>query len=192
MTSENYRDLADDVASIMIDEAQIQARVSELAAEIEADYLDEEDLLLICVLKGGYVFLADLSRSLSRPHQLDFMGISSYGKGTKSSGAVQIIMDLKAPITDRNVLIVEDIIDSGRTLEYMRQNLLARGPASLRICALLSKPSRREIDVPVNYTGFEIPDEFVVGYGLDFAEEYRNLPYIAVLKPAVFEYIFDE
>ncbi|MFN2161652.1 MAG: hypoxanthine phosphoribosyltransferase [Candidatus Promineifilaceae bacterium] len=192
MTSENYRDLADDVASIMIDEAQIQARVSELAAEIEADYLDEEDLLLICVLKGGYVFLADLSRSLNRPHQLDFMGISSYGKGTKSSGAVQIIMDLKAPITDRNVLIVEDIIDSGRTLEYMRQNLLARGPASLRICALLSKPSRREIDVPVNYTGFEIPDEFVVGYGLDFAEEYRNLPYIAVLKPAVFEYIFDE
>lgn len=192
MTSENYRDLADDVASIMIDEAQIQARVSELAAEIEADYLDKEDLLLICVLKGGYVFLADLSRSLSRPHQLDFMGISSYGKGTKSSGAVQIIMDLKAPITDRNVLIVEDIIDSGRTLEYMRQNLLARGPASLRICALLSKPSRREIDVPVNYTGFEIPDEFVVGYGLDFAEEYRNLPYIAVLKPAVFDYIFDE
>ena len=192
MTSENYRDLADDVASIMIDEAEIQARVSELAAEIEADYLDEEDLLLICVLKGGYVFLADLSRSLSRPHQLDFMGISSYGKGTKSSGAVQIIMDLKAPITDRNVLIVEDIIDSGRTLEYMRQNLLARGPASLRICALLSKPSRREIDVPVNYTGFEIPDEFVVGYGLDFAEEYRNLPYIAVLKPAVFDYIFDE
>ena len=192
MTSENYRDLADDVASIMIDEAQIQARVSELAAEIEADYRDEEDLLLICVLKGGYVFLADLSRSLSRPHQLDFMGISSYGKGTKSSGAVQIIMDLKAPITDRNVLIVEDIIDSGRTLEYMRQNLLARGPASLRICALLSKPSRREIDVPVNYTGFEIPDEFVVGYGLDFAEEYRNLPYIAVLKPAVFDYIFDE
>jgi hypoxanthine phosphoribosyltransferase len=192
MTSENYRYLADDVASIMIDEAQIQARVSELAAEIEADYLDKEDLLLICVLKGGYVFLADLSRSLSRPHQLDFMGISSYGKGTKSSGAVQIIMDLKAPITDRNVLIVEDIIDSGRTLEYMRQNLLARGPASLRICALLSKPSRREIDVPVNYTGFEIPDEFVVGYGLDFAEEYRNLPYIAVLKPAVFDYIFDE
>jgi len=144
------------------------------------------------VLKGGYVFLSDLSRNLSRPHQLDFMGISSYGKGTKSSGAVQIIMDLKAPITDRNVLIVEDIIDSGRTLEYMRQNLLARGPASLRICALLSKPSRREIDVPVDYTGFEIPDEFVVGYGLDFAEDYRNLPYIAVLKPAVFEYIFDE
>jgi hypoxanthine phosphoribosyltransferase len=192
MASENYRDLADDVASIMIDEAQIQARVSELAAEIEADYLDKEDLLLICVLKGGYVFLSDLSRNLSRPHQLDFMGISSYGKGTKSSGAVQIIMDLKAPITDRNVLIVEDIIDSGRTLEYMRQNLLARGPASLRICALLSKPSRREIDVPVDYTGFEIPDEFVVGYGLDFAEDYRNLPYIAVLKPAVFEYIFDE
>jgi hypoxanthine phosphoribosyltransferase len=192
MASESYRDLADDVASIMIDEAQIQERVRELAAEIEADYRDKEDLLLICVLKGGYMFLADLSRSLYRPHELDFMGISSYGTGTTSSGAVQIIMDLKAPITDRNVLIVEDIIDSGRTLEYMRQNLLARGPASLRICSLLSKPSRREIDVPVDYTGFEIPDEFVVGYGLDFAEEYRNLPYIAVLKPAVFEHLFDQ
>ena len=136
------------------------------------------------------MFLADLSRALKRPHELDFMGISSYGAGTTSSGAVQIIMDLKAPITDRNVLIVEDIIDSGRTLEYMRRNLLARGPASLRICSLLSKPARREIDVAVDYVGFEIPDEFVVGYGLDFDEEYRNLPYIAILKPAVFEHLF--
>jgi hypoxanthine phosphoribosyltransferase len=191
MTSKAYRDLEDDVASILIDEAQLQKRVKELAEKIEADYIDQEDLLLICVLKGGYMFLADLSRGLRRPHELDFMGISSYGAGTTSSGAVQIIMDLKAPITDRNVLIVEDIIDSGRTLEYMRRNLLARGPASLRICSLLSKPARREIDVTVDYIGFEIPDEFVVGYGLDFDEEYRNLPYIAILKPAVFKHLFE-
>ena len=191
MTSKAHRDLEDDVASILIDEAQLQKRVKELAEKIEADYIDQEDLLLICVLKGGYMFLADLSRGLRRPHELDFMGISSYGAGTTSSGAVQIIMDLKAPITDRNVLIVEDIIDSGRTLEYMRRNLLARGPASLRICSLLSKPARREIDVTVDYIGFEIPDEFVVGYGLDFDEEYRNLPYIAILKPAVFKHLFE-
>ena len=192
MASDAYRDLEEDVARIMIDDAQIEKRVSELAAEIESDYSEKEDLLLICVLKGGYMFLADLSRGLNRPHELDFMGISSYGAGTTSSGAVQIIMDLKTPITDRNVLIVEDIIDSGRTLDYMRRNLLARGPASLRICSLLSKPARREVDVTVDYTGFEIPDELVVGYGLDFAEEYRNLPYIAVLKPAVFEHLFSE
>jgi hypoxanthine phosphoribosyltransferase len=192
MSAKAYRDLEDDVARIMIDSDQLRERVLEIAATIEADYQAEEDMLLICVLKGGYMFLADLSRALSRPHQLDFMGISSYGAGTSSSGAVQIIMDLKAPITDRNVLIIEDIIDSGRTLDYMRRNLLARGPASLRICTLLSKPSRREVDVFVDYTGFEIPDEFVVGYGLDFAEDYRNLPYIAVLKPTVFEHLFDE
>ena len=191
MSSEAYRDLEDDVASILINESQLQKRISELAATIEADYADKEDLLLICVLKGGYMFLADLSRSLNRPHELDFMGISSYGAGTTSSGAVQIIMDLKAPITDRNVLIVEDIIDSGRTLEYMRRNLLARGPASVRICSLLSKPARREIDVKVDYVGFEIPDEFVVGNGLDFDEEYRNLPYIAILKPSVFKHLYE-
>jgi hypoxanthine phosphoribosyltransferase len=191
MTTKAYRDLEDDIASVLINEVQLQKRVGELAAQIEADYADKEDLLLICVLKGGYMFLADLSRGLKRPHELDFMGISSYGAGTTSSGAVQIIMDLKAPITDRHVLIVEDIIDSGRTLEYMRRNLLARGPASVRICTLLSKPARREINVAVDYIGFEIPDEFVVGYGLDFDEEYRNLPYIAILKPALFEFLFE-
>ena len=135
------------------------------------------------------MFLSDLSRALKRPHTIDFMGISSYGSGTKSSGAVQIIMDLKQPITGRHVLIVEDIIDSGRTLDYMRRNLLARSPASLRICSLLNKPSRREIDVHVEYIGFDIPDEFVVGYGLDFDELYRNLPCIAVLKPAIFAHL---
>lgn len=192
MTDKPYRDLKNDVDYVMISEGELQKSVQRLAEQIESDYADIDDLLLICVLKGGYMFLADLSRAILRPHQLDFMGISSYGAGTKSSGAVQIIMDLKSPIQDRHVLIVEDIIDSGRTLQYMRRNLLARGPASVRICTLLSKPSRREVDVTVDYTGFEIPDEFVVGYGLDFAEEYRNLPYIAVLKPSVFEHIFLE
>jgi hypoxanthine phosphoribosyltransferase len=191
MSVEEVRDLRDDVDHVLIDEQTLQDRVVALAQQIEADYEEFDDLLLICVLKGGYMFLADLSRAIKRPHELDFMGISSYGAGTKSSGAVQIIMDLKAPIEGRHVLIVEDIIDSGRTLQYMRRNLLARGPASIQICTLLSKPARREVDVAVDYTGFEIPDEFVVGYGLDFAEEYRNLPYIAVLKPAVFEHIFE-
>lgn len=190
--SHGIRRLQDDVDHIMIDESALHTRIAEIARQIEADYQTFEDLLLICVLKGGYMFLADLSRAIERPHQLDFMGISSYGSGTRSSGAVQIIMDLKEPIEGRHVLIVEDIIDSGRTLEYMRRNLLARGPASLRICTLLSKPDRREIDVPIDYTGFKIPDEFVVGYGLDFAEEYRNLPYIAVLRPAVFEHLLSD
>lgn len=192
MKEEAYRNLEDDVLHIMIDDKTVQARVHELAQQIDNDYADKGDLLLVCVLKGGYMFLADLSRALKRPHELDFLAISSYGAGTKSSGAVQIIMDLKAPIEERHVLIIEDIIDSGRTLQYLRRSLEARRPASVRICTLLSKPARREVDVPVDYTGFEIPDEFVVGYGLDFAEEYRNFPYIAVLKPAVFEHIIDQ
>lgn len=187
-----YRNLEDDVAYALIDEPRLQKRIKELASQIETEYSIIADLLLICVLKGGYMFLADLSRELKRPHEIDFMGISSYGAGTQSSGAVQIIMDLKAPIIDRHVLIVEDIIDSGRTLQYMKRILEARGPASLRICSLLSKPARREVEVHVDFIGFEIPDEFVVGYGLDFAEEYRNLPYIAVLKPEVFGHLFPE
>ena len=184
--------LLDDVAMVLIDEEQLQGRVSQLAQEIRDDYESLDDLLLICVLKGAFIFLADLSRQLNRPHQLDFMGISSYGAGTESSGAVRIVLDLKQDIADRHVLIVEDIIDSGRTLAYMRRNLLARSPASLRICSLLDKPDRREVDVPVDYLGFEIPDEFIVGYGLDFAEIYRNLPFIAVLKPEIFAHLFDE
>ena len=185
----SLRNLADDVQSVLIDETQLQQRVSGLAEQLTADYADKDDLLLICVLKGGYVFLSDLSRALSRPHEIDFMAVSSYGAGTSSSGAVQIVLDLKQPLADRHVLIVEDIIDSGRTLAYMRRNLLARGPASLRICTLLNKPERREVDVPVDYIGFDIPDEFVVGYGLDFGEIYRNLPYIAVLKSAIFAHL---
>lgn len=183
------RDLFLDVDQVLLEEAAIRDRVSALAAQIDADYADANDLLMMCVLKGAYMFLADLSRAVQRPHHLDFMAVSSYGAATKTSGAVQIIMDLKEDIQGRHVLIVEDIIDSGHTLDYMRRLLLARNPASLRICTLLNKPSRREVDVPVDYLGFDIPDKFVVGYGLDFAEDYRNLPYIAVLKPSVFAHL---
>lgn len=190
MNSASHR-LKDDVAEVLIDEERLQARIRELAIEIERDYSTTDDLLLICVLKGAFIFLSDLSRLIIRPHKVDFMGVSSYGSGTESSGAVRILLDLKESVTDRHLLIVEDIIDSGRTLDYMRRNLLARSPASLRIVTLLDKPERREVDVPVDYTGFEIPNEFVVGYGLDFAEIYRNLPYIAILRREVFAHLFD-
>lgn len=183
------RDIWADIDNVLIDEAVMQNRIRAMAAQIEKDYADKDDLLLICVLKGAFMFLSDISRAIKRAHSVDFMGISSYGKGTTSKGAVQIIMDLKAPIEDRHVLIVEDIIDSGRTLDYMTRSLMARSPASLRICTLLNKPARREIDVQVDYIGFDIPDEFVVGYGLDFDELYRNLPFIAVLKPQVFAHL---
>jgi hypoxanthine phosphoribosyltransferase len=183
------RDLSGDVARVLISEQQLEARVIELAQQIEADYQEADDLLLICVLKGGFVFLADLSRAIKRPHRLDFMSISSYGSGTESSGAVRIVLDLKQDISGRHVLIVEDIIDSGHTLDYLHRNLRSRSPASLRICALLDKPSRRAMDVPVDYIGFNIPDEFVVGYGLDFGEIYRNFPFIAVLKPEIFAHL---
>ncbi|MGD2050065.1 MAG: hypoxanthine phosphoribosyltransferase [Chloroflexota bacterium] len=178
--------LQDDIAEILIDEETLQARISELAYQIADDYRNADDLLLICVLKGAFMFLADLTRNLERPHELDFMGVSSYGASTESSGVVRIVLDLKQDIGGRNVLIVEDIIDSGRTLDYLKRILLARSPASLRIVSLLDKPDRREVDVPVDYTGFHIPNEFVVGYGLDFVEIYRNLPFIAILKPEIF------
>lgn len=185
------RDIWADINNILIEESMLQTRIQELAAQIEEDYADQDDLLMICVLKGAFIFLSDISRALKRAHSVDFMGISSYGKGTTSMGAVQIIMDLKAPIENRNVLIVEDIIDSGHTLDYMRRSLLARSPASLRICTLLNKPARRDVNVKVDYIGFDIPDEFVVGYGLDFDELYRNFPFIAVLKPEVFAHLID-
>lgn len=181
--------LEDDIDKILIDESSLQSRINALAAEIDEDYRDIDDLMLICVLKGAFIFLADLSRALKRPHQLDFMGVSSYGAGTESSGAVQILLDLKQDVAGKHLLIVEDIIDSGRTLDYMRRNLLARSPASLRIVTLLDKPERREVDVPVDYIGFDIPNEFVVGYGLDFGEIYRNFPYIAILKPELFAHL---
>jgi hypoxanthine phosphoribosyltransferase len=189
MITTGIHKLENDVANVLIDEERLKQRVRELAEAILNDYQDIEDLLLVCVLKGAFVFLADLSREMQRPHQVDFMGISSYGSGTRTSGAVRIILDLKQDIAGRHILIVEDIIDSGRTLEYICRNLMARSPASLRICTLLNKPTRREVDVQVDYLGFEIPDEFVVGYGLDFDEIYRNLPYIAILKPEIFAHL---
>ncbi len=174
--------LEDDIAKILVSAEDIQRRCGELGAQISADYAGK-DLLLVCILKGGVIFLSDLSRALSIPHSIDFMAISSYGGSRiESSGIVRILMDLNSNIADRHVLIVEDIIDTGRTLQYIIENLGTRDPASLRICTLLNKPSRREVEVKIDYTGFDIPNEFVVGYGLDFGELYRNLPYIGVLK----------
>ena len=170
------------IDKVLVDEETLQARVKELGQLISAEY-EESDLILICVLKGGVAFLTDLMRHITVPHEIDFLAISSYGAGQReSTGAVRLIMDLKADIAGRDVLIVEDIVDSGQTMEYLLRTLGARNPASLRICTLLSKPSRREVDIPLDYIGFEIPNEFVLGYGLDLDEKYRNLPYVAVLK----------
>ena len=169
------------VGEILIDEETLAARVAELGVEVSSDY-QGRDLLLIGVLKGAGFFMADLMRHLTVPCEVDFMAISSYGDSTDSSGIVRILKDLDINIEGRDVLVVEDIIDSGLTLSYLMRNLESREPASLEVCALLTKPARREIDVPVRYVGFEIPNRFVVGYGLDFAERYRNLPYVAVLS----------
>jgi hypoxanthine phosphoribosyltransferase len=170
------------VGEVLIDEARLQSRIRALGAELSVDYAGRE-LLLVGVLKGAVFFMADLMRALTVPCEIDFMAISSYGASTDSSGVVRILKDLDINIEGRHVLVVEDIIDSGLTLSYLLRNLESRQPASLEICALLTKPSRREIDVPVRYVGFEIPNEFVIGYGLDFAERYRNLPYVGVLHP---------
>jgi hypoxanthine phosphoribosyltransferase len=169
------------VGEILISEAELQARLRALGAEISADYQGRE-LLLVGVLKGAVFFMADLMRAISVACEIDFMAISSYGAATDSSGVVRILKDLDINIDGRHVLVVEDIIDSGLTLSYLLRNLESREPASLEICALLTKPDRREIDVPVRYIGFEIPNRFVIGYGLDFAERYRNLPYVGVLR----------
>jgi hypoxanthine phosphoribosyltransferase len=170
------------VAEVLIEEDVLRSRVVELGDEISRDYHGRE-LLLIGVLKGAVFFMADLMRQLTVPCEIDFMAISSYGASTDSSGVVRILKDLDINIEGRDVLVVEDIIDSGLTLSYLMRNLEAREPASLEVCALLTKPARREIDVPVRYVGFEIPNRFVIGYGLDFAERYRNLPYVGVLDP---------
>jgi hypoxanthine phosphoribosyltransferase len=169
------------VTEVLVDEDALSGRIAELGEEISADYAGR-DLLLLGVLKGAVFFMADLMRHVTVPCELDFMAISSYGAATDSSGVVRILKDLDINIRDRNVLIVEDIIDSGLTLSYLVRNLGAREPASLEVCALLTKPGRREIEVPVRYVGFEIPNRFVIGYGLDFAERYRNLPYVGVLN----------
>lgn len=179
------RSLHDDIAHVLIDEATLQQRVQALGQIMSQTYVGQ-DLLLVSVLKGSLVFMADLIRAISIPHAFDFMATSSYGAGVESSGVVRILKDLNYPIAGRNVVLVEDIIDSGHTLEYLVGLLKQRNPASLRIMSLLDKPDRREVDVPVDWTGFSIPNEFVVGYGLDYDEIYRNLPYIGVLKPSVY------
>jgi hypoxanthine phosphoribosyltransferase len=169
------------VGQVLIDEEALARRITELAEEVSTDYADR-DLLLIGVLKGAVFFMADLMRQITVPCEVDFMAISSYGGSTDSSGVVRILKDLDINIRDRDVLVVEDIIDSGLTLQYLMRNLSSREPASLEVCALLTKPARREIEVPVRYVGFEIPNHFVIGYGLDYAERYRNLPYVGVLN----------
>ena len=172
------------IGEVLIDRETLAARVAELGAEISSDY-EGRDLLLIGVLKGAVFFMADLMRHLTVPCEVDFMAISSYGAATDSSGVVRILKDLDINIEDRHVLVVEDIIDSGLTLSYLIRNLESREPASLEVCALLTKPARREIDVDVRWVGFEIPNRFVIGYGLDFAERYRNLPYVGILDPTL-------
>lgn len=175
----------DDIAEVLVSEAQIQAKVAELGRRISENYQGEE-LLLIGLLRGAIVFVSDLMREITIPVRLDFIGISSYGASTRS-GAVRLVMDLETDIAGRHVLIVEDIVDTGKTLSYLVENLKARQPASLRICALLDKPERRQVPIKVDYVGFEIPDKFVVGYGLDFAEGYRNLPFVGVLKEPLYK-----
>jgi len=178
--------LKEDVAEVLITEEELQARIAELGKVISADY-QGKDLLAVCILRGAVVFLSDLIRHITVPHEMDFMAVSSYG-GTRieSSGVVRILMDLKTNIQGRDVLIVEDIVDTGLTLNYIIDNLKTRRPASLRTCALLNKRERRQVDVPLDYVGFVIPDKFVVGYGLDYDEKYRNLPFIGVLKPELY------
>jgi hypoxanthine phosphoribosyltransferase len=175
-----------DIAKVLIEEERIQRRVRELGEQIAADYRATDNLLLVGVLKGCAMFMMDLVRAIDIPLSFDFIAVASYGMSTESSGVVRMLKDLDVDLAGRNVLIVEDIIDSGLTLAYLRGQLLSRGPASLRICTLLNKPERRTADVPVEYLGFDIPNEFVVGYGLDFAEHYRNLPYIGVLRPEIY------
>jgi hypoxanthine phosphoribosyltransferase len=170
------------VGEVLIGEEELQARIRELGRELSEAYAGRE-LLLVGVLKGAVFFLSDLMRTLTVPCEIDFMAISSYGASTDSSGVVRILKDLDINIEGRHVLVVEDIVDSGLTLSYLMRNLESRGPATLEVCALLTKPARREIDVPVRYVGFEIPNKFVIGYGLDFAERYRNLPYVGILHP---------
>lgn len=177
--------MINDVERILISEEQLAARIKELGEQITADYAGKE-ILAIGVLRGAVVFMADLTRAIKVPVAIDFMAVSSYGSGTDSSGVVRILKDLDENIEGRHLLIVEDIIDSGLTLMYLLENLKSRKPASIKLCTLLNKPERRKAEVQIDYNGFTVPDYFVVGYGLDFAEKYRNLPFIGILKPEVY------
>ena len=182
---------AGDIKSVLVSEEQIQARTAELGAELGRDYADAlagQDLLLVTVLKGAVMFVTDLARAIPLPTQLEFMAVSSYGSSTSSSGVVRILKDLDRDIAGRDVLIVEDIVDSGLTLSWLLRNLATRHPRSLRVCTLLRKPEAVRCDLDIGYIGFDIPNEFVVGYGLDYAERYRDLPYIGTLDPKVYQY----
>lgn len=174
------------IREVLFTENQIKEKINELGTQITLDY-QGKDLLLIGVLKGANVFMSDLMRKIQIPLSIDFIAVSSYGLSTESSGVVRIIKDLDHSIEDKDVLIVEDIIDTGLTLDYLYHNLLSRKPKSFKICTLLDKPERRKVNIRVDYKGFDIPDEFIVGYGIDYAEQYRNLPYIAILKKDVYE-----
>ncbi len=177
--------MKDDIKKVLLSEEELHARVSELGAQLSRDYAGK-NLLMVSVLKGSVVFMADLMRAISEPAEIDFMVVSSYGSGVKSSGVVKIVKDLDINLQGKDILIVEDILDSGMTLDYIKGMLLDRNPSSIRICTLLDKPARRKADLQADYVGFTVPDEFVVGYGLDYDERYRNLPYIGVLKPEVY------
>lgn len=174
-----------DLSSVLISEQELQAKIRELAGQIDADYADKE-LLIVGVLKGAVMVMADLARALHVPVQMDWMAVSSYGAGTKSSGVVRVLKDLDTDIAGRHVLVVEDIIDSGLTLSWLLNNLKSRNPASVEICTLLRKPDAVKVEMDVRYVGFDIPNEFVIGYGLDYAERYRNLPFIGTLAPHVY------
>lgn len=177
--------MKEDVLRVLLSEDEIREKVRELGGKITADYKNS-NLMLVTVLKGAVVFLADLMRQIDVPAEIDFMVVSSYGSGGKSSGVVKIVKDLDVPLAGKDILIVEDILDSGLTLSYIKELLESRGPRSIRIATLLDKPSRRKVDLQADYIGFSVPDEFVIGYGLDYDEKYRNLPYIGILKPEVY------
>ncbi len=181
----NSADMGDDLENVLLTEDQLGTRLDEMAAQIDADYAGQ-DLLLVGVLKGAVMVMADLVRRLHSPVEMDWMAVSSYGSGTKSSGVVRILKDLDADLTGRHVLVVEDIIDSGLTLSWLLANLRSRGPASVEIATMLRKPAAAKVEVEVRYVGFDIPNEFVVGYGLDYAEKYRNLPFVGTLAPHVY------
>ncbi len=178
--------MIDDIVKVLISEQQLQQKVKELAKAITNDY-QGKNLMLICVLKGGVMFATDLMKNITIPVKIDFMAISSYGMSTTTSGVVRILKDLEAEVAGKDLLIVEDIVDSGLTLKYLKEMLLSRKPNSLKVCTILDKPEGRQVEVKADYVGFNIPDKFVVGYGLDYAEKYRNLPFIGILKPEIYK-----